>query len=173
VTSDQTTVIGALWNPRADGKGWEKLMSLLPSPAYPVTDPYGINERGEIVGVVASAGFSTNLPVLWKPLNSKRTTYSHPIKLPLPKGGFTNGEGVGINDLGDMVGDCWNDDGSLDLPARWTTKDLTFSKIINFPGDWGFAWGVNDNRIATVTYGGGENCPPDKYGSCGGAIQLH
>jgi probable HAF family extracellular repeat protein len=172
-TSDQTTVIGALWNPRADGKGWEKLMSLPPSPAYPVTDPYGINERGEIVGVVASAGFITNLPVLWKPLDNKRTTYSQPIELPLPKGGFTSCEGVGINDLGDMVGDCWNDDYSLDLSVRWTTKDPTFSEVLNFPGDWGFAWGVNNNRIATVTYGGGENCPSDTYGSCGGAIQLH
>jgi probable HAF family extracellular repeat protein len=169
----QTTVVGVLWNPRADGKGWNKLMSLPLSPDYPFTDPYGINEMGEIVGVVASADWSTTLPVLWEPLDNKRTKYSQPIVFPLPEGGFASCEAVGINDLGDIVGDCWNEDGSVDLPTRWTTKDATFSEIINFPGDWGFSWGVNNNRIASVTYGGGTNCPADTYGSCGGAIQLH
>jgi hypothetical protein len=80
---------------------------------------------------------------------------------------------VGINDLGDMVGDCWGD--TEDLPTRWTTRDLTFSEIINFPADWGFAWGVNNFRIAAVTYTGGEKCSagvPWVY-TCGGAIQLH
>ncbi len=113
------------------------------------------------------------LSVLWKPLDRNRTTYSQAIELPLPVDVFTSCEGVGINDLGDLVGDCWNEDGSVDLPTRWTTKDPTFSEIINFPGDWGFAWGVNNNRIASVTYGGGTNCPADTYGSCGGAVQLH
>jgi hypothetical protein len=82
---------------------------------------------------------------------------------------------VGINDPGDMVGDCWDDPYTMDLPTRWTTKDRTFSEIINFPAVWGFAWGVNDFRIATVTYLSdlGGNCSWDTYGSCGGAIQLH
>jgi len=170
---DETILVAALWNPRADGKGWQKLMSLSSPPGYPSTDPYGINEKGEIVGGVTLPDQSMWLSVLWRPLNSKRTKYSQAIVLPLPNGGFTSCQGVGINDLGDMVGDCWNDDYSLDLPVRWTTKDPTFSEIISFPGDWGFAWGVNNFRIATVTYGGGENCSPDTYLSCGGAIQLH
>jgi len=56
--------------------------------------------------------------------------------LRLPQGSqavFTNAEAVGINDLGDIVGDSWNDDGSVDLAVRWTTKDLTFSELLNFP----------------------------------------
>ena len=82
---------------------------------------------------------------------------------------------MGINDLGDLVGDCWNEDFSVNLPTGWSTKDLTFSEIINFPAVWGFAWGLNDFRVATVTYVSDldGNCPWDTYGSCGGAIQLH
>jgi probable HAF family extracellular repeat protein len=167
--SDQTTFVGALWNPRPDGKGWE-LTSLPPSPAHPFSQAYGINDRGEIVGVSNSTDFSIWLPRLWKPLDRKGTTYSQPIELPLPKGGFTNCECVGINELGDLVGDCWSD--TEDLPTRWATKHLAVAEIIKFPGDWGFAWGVNNNRIATVTYGGGKNCPADTYGSCGGAVQF-
>ena len=171
---DFTIVTAVLWNPGTDGKGW-KPTSLPKSPALPSTQVYGINDTGEIVGVANSGDQSIWLPRLWKPLDRNRTTYSQAIELPLPKGVFTNCENVGINELGDMVGDCWNEDGSVDLPVRWSTKDLTFSKIINFPGDWGFAWGVNNNRIAVITYTGGPNCSagePWVY-TCGGAIQLH
>ncbi len=167
----ETILVAALWNPRADGKGWEQLMSLSPCQDYPSPDPYGINEKGEIVGGVTLPDQSMWLSVLWKPLDSKRTKYSPAIVLPVPKGGFTSCEGVGINDLGDMVGDCWSN--RKDLPTRWTTKDLTLAEIIKFPGTWGFSWGVNNNGIAAVTYGGGTNCPGHTYGSCGGAVQLH
>jgi hypothetical protein len=167
--SDATMFIGALWNPRANGKGWE-LTLVLPSPTYPITQAYGINNRGEIAGVANSADFSIWLPRLWKPLDRKRTTYSQPIELALPAG-FTSCESVGLNELGDIVGDCWND--TQDLSARWITEHPTFSEIIKFPGSWGFSWDVNNSRIASVTYGGSKKCPADTYGSCGGAVQLH
>lgn len=170
INEDVTIFTALLWNPRPNGKGWD-LTSLPPSPLYPLTQAYGINDRGEIVGVANSADFSIWLPRLWQPLDEKRTTYSQPIELPLPKGGFTSCEGVGINDLDDMVGDCWGN--MKDLPTRWTTKDLTFAEIIKFPGTWGFSWGVNNNRIAALTCWGGENCAANRYGSCGSAIQLH
>jgi hypothetical protein len=163
--------IGVLWNPRPGGKVWGGLTLLPPPPSdYPSTCPYDINNRGEIVGIVASADWSTQLPALWKPLDKTRTTYSQPIVLPLPAG-FTSCECVGVNDLGDIVGDCWND--TQDLPARWITEDPTFSEIIKFPGSRGFSWGVNNGRIASVTYGDSKKCPADTYGSCGGATQLH
>ena len=171
---DGTIVNGLLWNPRAEGNGW-KLMILPPSPDYVFAEPYDINERGEIVGVVASGDWSTILPVLWKPLNKTRTQYSKPIMLRLPKGGFASCWAVGINDPGDMVGDCWDEAYTKDLPVRWSTKNLNFAELINFPADWGFAWGVNNNRLATITYTGGEKCTtgvPWTY-TCGGAIELH
>jgi probable HAF family extracellular repeat protein len=167
-----TIETSALWNPRADEKSWEDLIPLPQSsdPDHPFTEPYGINESGEIAGIVASADWNTQVPALWQPLDREGRTYSLPIELPLPKGGFTGCECVGINDLGDLVGDCWG--AMKDLPTRWTTKDLTFSEIIGFPGNVGFSWGVNNNRIASVTYRGGKNCPSNTYGSCGGAVQL-
>ncbi len=170
---DGTVVNGLLWSPRADRNGWQ--LTILPSPYYAAAEPYDINEKGEIIGVVASGNWSTILPVLWKPLNQARTKYSKPIMLPLPKGGFASCWAVGINDPGDMVGDCWDRAYTKDLPVRWSTKDLSFSQLINFPADWGFAWGVNNNRIATVTYTGGEKCTAGVpwTSTCGGAIQLH
>jgi probable HAF family extracellular repeat protein len=172
---NSTYTIGALWNPRPDGKGWGKLISLPASKGYPFPVPYGINDNGEIAGMVASSDWSIWLPTFWKPLDKPRTTYSKVTMLPLPHGVFTNAEAVGINDLGDIVGDSWNDDGSVDLAVRWTTRDLTFSELLNFPAGWSFSWGVNNNRIATVTYTGGQKCSagvPWTY-TCGGAIQLH
>ena len=163
-------VTGVVWNPRAEGKGW-KLTPLPPSPDpdYPESNAYGINDRGEIAGVVMSSDLGIWLPRLWKPLDRKRTMYSQPIELALP-GGFTGCESVGLNDLGDIVGDCWND--TQDLSARWITADPTFSEIIKFPGSWGYSWGVNNFRIGAVTYADSKNCPADTYGSCGGAVQL-
>ena len=172
--ADGTITDALLWNPRADGKGWK--LTILPlSPDYPFGETYDINERGEIIGDVFPSDWSSTLPVLWKPLDRKRTKYSQPIMLPMPKGGFTNCWGVGINDPGDMVGDCWDDAYTMDLPTRWSTKSLTFSEIIDFPANWGFAWGVNNNRIAAVTYTGGEKCTAGEMWTytCGGAIQLH
>ena len=172
---DGTIQTAVVWNPRADKKGWK--LTVLPLPdAYPFSQAYRINNRGEIIGSVAPTGnWSTVLPVLWKPLNQKRTRYSQPIMLPLPNGGFTSCWGVALNDVGDMVGDCWDEAYTMDLPTRWSTKNLAFSEIINFPADWGFAWGVNNSRIVTITYTGGQKCTsgvPWVY-TCGGAIQLH
>ena len=173
--STGTIAVGALWNPRPDGKGWGKLISLRASKGYPFPVPFGINDNGEIAGIVASSDWGVWLPTFWKPLNETRTTYSPVIMLPLPKGVFTNAEAVGINDLGDIVGDTWNDDVSIDLAVRWTTKNQTFTELLNFPANWSFSWGVNNNRIASVTYTGGEKCSagvPWTY-TCGGAIQIH
>ena len=57
----------------------------------------------------------------------------------------------------------------MDRPARWSTGNLHFSEIIEFPGEGGYSWGVNNRRIAAVTYWGGENCTSD---SCAGAVEL-
>jgi hypothetical protein len=168
-TDNDSIVLSVLWNPRGDGKGWEPT-TLLPSRVYPKSFPFHINDSGQITGIVTPLDESTWIPVLWQPLDANRTKHSRPIQLAVPKG-FTGCESVGINELGDITGDCWNDTDWL--PVHWNAKDPSFSEFINFPGDWGYSWEVNGNRTAVFTYGGGENCPADTYGSCGGAIQLH
>jgi len=164
-----TRAVSPLWNPRQDGKGWQLTM-LPPSSDYPYTFAFRINNMGYIAGAFESGDGSLWLPRFWKPLDLNRTTYSQAIELPVPKG-YIGCEAVGINELGDVTGDCYNR--KVDVAARWTMKDLSFSEILGFPGSLSFAWGVSNNRIAAVFYVGSKACPADTYGSCGGAIELH
>ena len=168
-SGDNGEFVGVLWTPLQNGK-W-KVMQLPALANFPEPEPFNINDRGEISGDIEPADFSVWIPAFWKPLNASRKSYSNPIVLPTPEGGFTNCYTDGINELGDLTGECWGDGG--DQAVRWTTKDATFSQVLGFPGDWSWSFRVNNNRVAVVTYGGGDNCPADTYGSCGGAIQLH
>jgi len=154
---------GVLWTPLPNGKGWK--LTRLPFVAdYPESEPFNINDRGEITGNIEPADFSVWIPAYWKPLDPLRKTYSQPIVLALPEG-FSGGYADGINEFGDMTGECWGDAG--DQAVQWTTKDPTFSQVIGSPtdaGSWSFR--VNNFRIAVLTYWD-ENC-----GSCGRAVQL-
>jgi probable HAF family extracellular repeat protein len=162
--------VGVLWTPLPNGK-W-KITKLPAVSAYPESDPFNINDRGEITGDLEPADFSVWIPAYWKPLDPLRKTYSAPIVLAMPEG-VSNCYTDGINELGDMTGECWNDDHSIDRPVRWTTKNPTFSEILTSPGDWGWSFRVNNSRIAVITYGGGNKCSAETYGSCGGAVQFH
>ncbi len=168
--TDETFAIPLLWNPSPDGQSW-KLMVLphIDSSEWPYVLPFGIDRKGNITGAIESVDGNW-LARLWKPLNLSRTHYSQPIELPIPDG-YAGCEAVGINELGDITGDCYND--VTDLPARWTLHNPTFSEIIDIPGDWGLAIAINNSRVTVLTYGGGLACPADTFGSCGGAIGLH
>jgi len=169
-SGDNGEFVGVIWTPLKNGTWKIKLLPAIPD--YPNSEPFNINDRGEISGDIEPADFSVWIPSFWKPLDPSRKTYSNPIVLPMPQGGYTNCYTDGINELGDLTGECWNDDHSLDQAVRWTTKSTTFSQVIGFPGDWSWSFRVNNNRIAVVTYGG-DMCSADNYISCGGAIQLH
>ncbi len=168
-SGDNGEFVGVLWTPLQNGK-W-KLMQLPALSDYPEPEPFNINDRGEISGDIEPADGSVWLPAFWKPLGSSRKTYSNPIVLPIPEGGFAKCYTDGINELGDLTGECWGED--VDQAVRWTTKDTTFSQVLGFPGDWSWSFRVNNNRIAVVTYSGGNKCSADDYISCGGAIQIH
>jgi probable HAF family extracellular repeat protein len=170
-SGDNGEYVGVLWTPLQNGK-W-KVTQLPALSEYPEPEPFNINDRGEISGDIEPADFSVWIPAFWKPLDSSRKTYSNPIVLPMPDGGFANCYTDGINELGDLTGECWAQDHSVDQAVRWTTKDTTFSQVLGFPGDWSWSFRVNNDRIAVVTYGGGDKCSADDYISCGGAIQLH
>jgi len=167
--NDYTVGLPILWSPRPDGKSW-RVTSLPISTDYPYYIPFDINDRGEITGAAQSQDGSVWLPRFWKPLDFQRKSYSLPIALAMPEG-FSGGYTDGINELGDLTGECWGED--VDQAVRWTTKDTTFSQVLGFPGDWSWSFRVNNNRIAVVTYGGGDKCSAETYGSCGGAIQFH
>ena len=154
--------VGAVWTPTHGG--W-KLTKLPVAEGLPVSEPFNINDRGEIAGNIEPSDASVWLPAYWKPLNLLRTTYSPPIVLGIPDG-FSSGYADGINEIGDMTGELWGEAG--DEAFRWITKKPAFAELIGF-GDWSWSFGVNNARVAVVTYGG-LNCAA---GSCGGAVQIH
>ena len=167
-SGDNGAYAGVIWTPLRNGT-W-KINKLPAVPGYPISEPFNINDRGEISGDIEPADFSVWVPAFWRPLDLQRKHYSLPIALPVPDG-FSGGYTDGINEFGDLTGECWGDAG--DQAVRWTTKDPTFSQVLGFPGDWSWSFRVNNSRIAVVTFGGGEKCPADTYGTCGGAIQFH
>ena len=167
-SGDNGAYAGVIWTPLRNGT-W-KINKLPAVPGYPISEPFNINDRGEISGDIEPADFSVWVPAFWRPLDLQRKHYSLPIALPVPDG-FSGGYTDGINELGDLTCECWGDAG--DQAVRWTTKDPTFSQVLGFPGDWSWSFRVNNSRIAVVTFGGGEKCPADTYGTCGGAIQFH
>jgi len=166
-SNSEGAFVGVLWTPLPNGK-W-KITKLPAVSDYPESEPFNINDRGEITGDIEPADFSVWIPAYWKPLDPLRKTYSPPIELAMPEG-VSNCYTDGINELGDMTGECWNDE--IDRPVRWITKNPTFFQVLTSPGDWGWSFRVNNSRIAVVTYGGGNKCPADTYTSCGGAVQF-
>jgi probable HAF family extracellular repeat protein len=152
---DSGNEIAVLWNPLLGGNGW-KIEQLDGSPDYPIAWPNDINERGEIVGDVATTDWNTALPALWKPVGNQRKSWNLTV-LPalsgLPQGW---NEARGLNDLGDIVGDSNDADGNW-LAARWSTKDPGFIRVLGFPGDWSTAARVNNYGIAAGGYGVGDN----------------
>ena len=159
----QGDYVGVLWTPAPAGKGWQ--VSQLPATSdYPLPEPFNINDRGEIAGDIEPADGSVWIPTYWKPLDHLRRTYSQPIVLALPEG-FSGGYADGINEFGDMTGECWGD--AVDQAVRWITKDPTFSQVIGSPTDaWSWSFSVNNFRIAVLSYRD-ANCD-----SCGRAVQL-
>ncbi len=154
--ADDGSFVGVIWTPLKNGS-WK--LTKLPAVAdYPVSEPFNINDRGEISGNIETADFSVWIPTFWKALNPSRKSYSDPIVLPIPEGGFTICYTDGINELGDLTGECWDEDYAVDQAVRWTTKDTTFSQVLGFPGDWSWSFRVSNDRIAVVTYGGGDKC---------------
>lgn len=152
-----TTAVGVqiavLWNPLPGGDRW-KIMQL-PIPAdYPSAEPLDINNKGEIVGDVAvPPSFWPSFPALWRPVEHSGKAFSVTVLPTL--GGFLQGagDGEGINDAGDIVGGSYDADWNY-FATRWSTKDLNSARLLlSVPGGWSWATKVNDNGIATGSYG--------------------
>jgi hypothetical protein len=120
---------------------------------YPIAYPGDLNNRGEIVGYVSPSDWSTGFSALWKPAKSSRSAYNLTRLTNMIDSQQVWAEANGINDLGDIVGDYWDDNGyGADHAARWSTRDPNFIESLGFPGTWSWATKVNNNRIAVGSY---------------------
>ncbi|MGO9337277.1 MAG: hypothetical protein ACLPY1_07210 [Terracidiphilus sp.] len=149
-TNSDGIEISVLWNPDPI-RGW-KILQLPVTPDYPNAFPSDINDRGEIVGLVAASDWSTAFPALWKPVRGQKDAYNLTQLTSLTGSQQGWAEASGINASGDIVGDSYDAAGN-DLAALWSTKDPSFVQVLGFPGTWSFAQKVNDNRIALGAYG--------------------
>jgi uncharacterized membrane protein len=143
--------IGVVWNPTKNGKGWE--MQRLPMAAgFPYTEPLAINNLGEIVGDVWG---SAAAPALWRKDSNKGKTWEVtvlPTLNPTPMWDIA----WGINDVGDIVGTCYDSDW-VPHATRWNAHaPLPPAQALGFPGDWSVAYSVNNLGIAVGGYGIGD-----------------
>jgi probable HAF family extracellular repeat protein len=144
--------IAVLWNPLPGGERWR--LTQLPVPAdYPGAEANDINNNGEIVGDVISPDGSTSFSALWEPTGPWGRIYNVTV-LPTLAGSMQGaGDGEGINDVGDIVGGSLDADGNY-FATRWNTKDLNSARLLlRVPGGWSWATKVNNNRVATGSYG--------------------
>lgn len=146
--------IAVVWKPAPGGNRWT-IMQLPASPDYPNAEPLDINNRGEIVGLVASPDWGIGLPAIWRRKSTSGNSWTLTL-LPNLSGPLQGwGEADGINDLGDVVGGSTDANGSW-LAARWSTTDPNFVQrldLLDTPGEWSEALKVNNNGIAAGMYG--------------------
>jgi len=144
--------IAVVWTPTKGGKEW-KIQRLPTAVDHPYTEALGINDLGEIVGDVW--GWTGNLqgafPALYKQ-DPRKKTWSVSV-LPTTSPDLDYGWSVawGINDLGDIVGYC-TDENWIGKATRWNSHDLSFAKSLGFPGGTSAAYGVNNLGIAVGGY---------------------
>jgi probable HAF family extracellular repeat protein len=147
--------IAVLWNPLPRRGGWKIMQLPSFSDSYPSAEPTDINNRGEIVGDVATPDSSTNFPALWKPVEPPRKAYGLtvlPTLAGLLQGVGDAGDAEGINDAGDIVGGSEDADGNY-FASRWSTKDPNSVRLLlRVPEGWSLATKVNNNGIATGSY---------------------
>jgi len=135
-----------VWNPIEHGREWE--MQRLPMTAdFPYTEALAINNLGEIVGDVWG---SAAAPALWKRDSRRGNTWNLAV-LPLLNPTDVWDLAWGINDLGDVVGYCFDPDW-IPQATRWSTHDLSSAKLLGFPSNHGAAYGVNNLGIAAGGY---------------------
>ena len=165
---DTGAQIAVLWNPLPGGRNWKAMLLPLPSahPDYIYPWSVGINEKGEIVGYIYSAHYSSVLAALWQPVDPHRQRYSITV-LSTPAGLPENSSSAAsINDLGDIVGTSYDVDGNS-LPTYWSTKDPSSAQLLDFNGHFGLANKVNNFRMVVGGYWS-DTCPQ----GCAAAVQL-
>lgn len=146
-----------VWNPDGRRGGWD--MQRLSAPngplaaGFPYTEPLAINNLGEIVGDVW--GSSAGAPALWKPDRTGRANWTLTVLSSLNTTPMWD-LAWGINDLGDIVGYCY-DANWVQHATRWNAHTpLNAVQLLGFPGSWSAAYSVNNLGIAVGGYGVGD-----------------
>ena len=141
--------IAVVWNPIQNGRDWE-VKRLPKADGFAYTEALAINNLGDIVGDVWE---SNAFPALWEK-NPKKNSRSLNVLPTTLKYGWS--VAYGINELGDVVG-VSTDENWIGKATRWNTHDLSFVKLIGFPGDSSLAGGVDNLGIAVGGYVIGTN----------------
>jgi len=143
---DEWWEIAVVWTPIRDGTGWA-IQRLPMAPHFAYNEALAINDSGEIVGDVWE---SNAFPALYEqdPGNRKWSVKVLPAA-PRLKYGWS--VAWGINDLGDIVGYC-SDENWIGHATRWNSHDLRFVQSLGFPGDTSAAYGVNKLGMAVGGY---------------------
>ncbi len=144
---DEWWETAVVWDPIQNGREWE-VKRLPKAHGFAYTEALGINNLGEIVGDVWE---SNAFPALYKqnPKNKKWSVNVLPTTTPDLDYGWS--VAWGINDLGDIVGNC-TDENWIGKATRWNTHYLSVVKSLGFPGDTSAANGVNNLGIAVGGY---------------------
>jgi uncharacterized membrane protein len=108
----------------------------------------GINDLGEIVGDVWD---SNAFPALYKQDPGKKTWSVNVLPTTSPDLVYGWSVAWGINDLGDIVGYCTDENWTAHA-TRWNSHDLSFVNSLGFPGDTSAAYGVDNLGIAVGGY---------------------
>ena len=143
--------IAVVWTPIKGGKEWE-IQRLPMADGFAYNEALAINDLGEIVGDVWE---SNAFPALYKQ-DPRNKTWSVKVLPTTPNLDYGWSVAWGINDLGDVVGYC-TDENWIAKATRWNSHDLTFVMSLGFPGDTSAAYGVNSLGIAVGVYGIGSN----------------
>jgi uncharacterized membrane protein len=143
--------IAVVWNPIKGGKEW-KIQRLPMAAGFAYNEALAINDLGEIVGDVWE---SNAFPALYKQ-DPRNKTWSVNVLPTTPNLDYGWSVAWGINDLGDVVGYC-TDENWIAKATRWNSHDLSFVMSLGFPGDTSAAYGVNNLGIAVGAYGIGSN----------------
>jgi hypothetical protein len=147
--------------------GWS--FRLLPVPEGSRSWAFGINDRGEVVGMSDRRvdGVNRLAPTLWRPGQG-------PAYYPLPPG-FRHGAAYRITDQGSVLGDCWNDPNGPLTGVIWPRRPdsaaagPSFGSLavqdepvepVPLPAGWipTDLWDLADRRIEVV---GGTELPND------------
>ena len=148
--------IAVVWNPIKGGKEWE-IQPLPMATGFAYNEALAINDSGEIVGDVWE---SNAFPALYKQ-DPRNKTWSVKVLPTTPNLEYGWSVAWGINDLGDVVGYC-TDENWVAKATRWNSHDLSFVMSLGFPGDTSAAYGVNNLGIAV---GGYQNFVYDANGN--------